>query len=331
MILLVGANGYLGQKLSETFKRKKKKFIKIDQTLKGRQKIDINDKFQLEKIFFNNKFKVIINCSCEPATSKLKNKIFKTNVGGNKNLIQLAERYKVKKFIFFSTSAVWVKDYRHPVNEKTKTFSVETYGKSKINAENDIIKSKLANWTIFRIPMIVSERRLGVLSLLFDFIINNKKIPLINNGNNLIQFIHIDDLVKFVLKSLNINEKEIYNLASEEILSLKELYLKLINSINSKSKLIFFKDFGLLYMLSILNKINISPLNIYHLKMLKYSLVMDTKKITKKYNLKAKIKTSDMMISALKAYKNKKKFSKYETEITSPIRMGILKIFYYFF
>ena len=44
--------------------------------------------------------------------------------------------------------------------------------------------------------MIVSERRLGVISLLFDFIINNKKIPLINNGNNLIQFIHIDDLIK---------------------------------------------------------------------------------------------------------------------------------------
>ena len=64
MILLVGANGYLGQKLSETFKRKKKKFIKIDQTLKGSQKIDINDKYQLEKIFFKNKFKVVINCSC---------------------------------------------------------------------------------------------------------------------------------------------------------------------------------------------------------------------------------------------------------------------------
>ena len=49
-------------------------------------------------------------------------------------------------------------------------------------AEKNIIRSKLDNWTIFRVPMIVSEERLGVLSILFDFIINNKKIPVLNNA-----------------------------------------------------------------------------------------------------------------------------------------------------
>ena len=331
MILLVGANGFLGSKISEELIKKKKRFIRIDKSLKGKEKIDINDLEKLNKFFKKNKFKIIINCACEPATSKSKNKIIKTNVNGNQNLIDLAIKNNVKKYIFFSTSAIWVKDYKLPVNEKTKTFSLETYGKSKILAEKDIIKSKLNNWTIFRIPMIVSERRLGVLSLLFDFIINNKKIPMLNEGGNLLQFIHINDLTKFIIKSLNVKEKEVYNLASDEVLTLKELYLKLIKSINSKSKLIYLKDLGFLYILSVLNKINLSPLNIYHLKMLKYSLVMNTNKIKKKYKLTPKINTSDMMISALKAYKNKKKFYKNETEITSPVQMGILKIFYYFF
>ena len=58
---------------------------------------------------------------------------------------------------------------------------------------------------------------------------------------------------------------------------------------------------------------------------------MNTNKIKKKYKLTPKINTSDMMIDALKAYKNKKKFYKNETEITSPVKMGILKIIYYFF
>ena len=179
--------------------------------------------------------------------------------------------------------------------------------------------------------MIVSEERLGVLSLLFDFIINNKKIPVLNHGKNLIQFIHIQDLIRFIVKSCKINEKQIYNLASEEVLSLRELFLKLISSINSNSKIISFKDFGLTNLLSFLNKFRLSPLNIYHLKMLKYSLVMDTHKIKKKYKLRPKIKTSSMMISSLLNYKNKKNNYKNATEITSPIKMGILRLAYYIF
>jgi len=77
MILLVGANGFLGAKISEELIKKKKIFIRIDKSLKGKEKIDINDLEKLNKFFKKNKFKIIINCACEPATSKSKNKIIK--------------------------------------------------------------------------------------------------------------------------------------------------------------------------------------------------------------------------------------------------------------
>ena len=331
MILLVGAKGFLGSKLSKVLKNKKISFYQIDKKLKNKEKVNINNYNQLKQIFENNKINIVINCACEPATSKVKKNILETNVIGNKNLINLSIKHKVKKFIFFSTSAIWVKDYKKPVTEKTKVCPVETYGTSKVMAEKNIIRSKLNNWTIFRVPMIVSEERLGVLSILFDFIINNKKIPILNNGRNLIQFIHIEDLIKFILKSFSIKEKQIHNLGSEEFLSLKDLFLKLINAVNSNSKIISFKDFGYTNILSFLNRLNLSPLNIYHLKMLKFSLVMNSNKIKKKYNLKPKIKTSTMMISSLRAYKNKKKKFKNNSEITSPIKMGIIRLIYYLF
>jgi nucleoside-diphosphate-sugar epimerase len=331
MILVVGAKGFLGSKLSKILKKKKISFFKIDKKLKNAEKVNINNYYQLKKIFENNKIKIVINCACEPATSKVKRNIIKTNVFGNENLIKLSAKHKVKKFIFFSTSAIWVKNYKNPVTEKTKVCPVETYGISKVMAEKSITNSKLDNWTIFRVPMIVSEERLGVLSILFDFIINNKKIPILDKGQNLIQFIHIEDLIKFVLKSCSIKEKQIYNLGSEEFLSLKDLFLKLINAVNSNSKIISFKDYGYTNILSFLNRLNLSPLNIYHLKMLKYSLVMNSNKIKKKYNLKPKIKTSTMMISSLRAYKNKKKKINNNSEITSPIKMGVIRLLYYIF
>ena len=331
MILVVGANGFLGSKLSQTLLKKKIPFIKIDKNLKNQEKVDINNYDELKKLFKHHKIKIVINCACEPATSKVKKNIIETNVTGNKNLINLSTIHKVKKFIFFSTSAIWVKNYKKPVSEKTRVCPVETYGMSKVMAEKSIINSRLKSWTIFRVPMIVSEERLGVLSILFDFIINNKKIPILNNGKNLIQFIHIKDLIKFIIKSCSINEKQIYNLGSEEFLSLKNLFIKLINAVNSKSKIVSFRDYGYTKVFSFLNKLNLSPLNIYHLKMLKYSLVMNSDKIKKKYDLKPKIKTSTMMISSLRAYKNKKNKFNNTSEITSPLKMGIIIVLFYLF
>ena len=43
MILVVGANGFLGSKLSQTLLKKKIPFIKIDKNLKNQEKVDINN------------------------------------------------------------------------------------------------------------------------------------------------------------------------------------------------------------------------------------------------------------------------------------------------
>ena len=46
--------------------------------------------------------------------------------------------------------------------------------------------------------MIVSRERLGILSLLFDLILLNKKVPLIGTGENILQFLHAEDLSNFI-------------------------------------------------------------------------------------------------------------------------------------
>ena len=331
MILIIGSHGFLGSMLSKSFIKKKYLIRKIDKNSKSiSEKIDIRDYDALEKIFKKNKFKFVINCACEPATTRGKKKIFSTNFLGNKNLISLCEKYNIKKYIFFSTSAIWAKNYFKPVKESTPVNPIEYYGLSKVLAEKSILKSNLNNWTIFRVPMIVSSSRLGVLSILFDFILNNKKIPLLGNGENRLQFLHIDDLFKYIEKSLTIKEKEIYNLASNQTITFRNLILELIRSVSSKSKIIFIKDIGFTFVLKILNKIGLSPLNIYHLTMLKSSLTLDCSKIKKNYKFDPDIKTADMIKEALMGYKNKS-FTNVKTQITSPLKMGILKIIYSFF
>ncbi len=326
MILIIGANGFFGNQLQKLFLKKKIKFFPSDISLKNESYLDIRDLVSIKNFFSKNKITIVINCSCEPATSKSKRKLWDTNVRGNQNLIKACEEFKIKKYIYISTSAIWVKNYKKSIKEDEEYCPVENYGNSKVQAEKDIKKSNLINWTIFRVPMIVSKDRLGILSLLFDLILSNKKIPLLESGKNILQFLHAEDLSNCIYLSLNANEKSIYNLGSEEKISLKDLVEKLILNSNSKSKIISIKDFGVTKTLSFLNKLNLSPLNIYHLNMLKYSLTLNSDKIYKNYNYKPEIKTSDMILEALQNYQNKSSDNKINTEITNPIRPGIFKL-----
>ena len=73
-VAITGANGFLGSRLCITLKSRNIDFIKIDKSLSGDEKIDINDFNQLETFIKSKNIKTIINCACEPATSKIKKK-----------------------------------------------------------------------------------------------------------------------------------------------------------------------------------------------------------------------------------------------------------------
>lgn len=326
MILIVGSQGFLGSELVKYFK--KKKIFQLDKkNSKNHNNVNIAKLLKLENIFKKKKIKYVINVAAEPASSKCKEKIWETNVIGNRNLIFLCEKYKIQKYIFISTSALFVKNYNKPVTENTKPNPIESYGFSKLKAEYDIINSNLNNYAILRCPMIVSKNRLGVLSLLFDLIKNNKIIPILGSGLNLLQFVGINDLIKIIDLSLSKIEKEVYNVASKEKITFVTLICKLIKLVKSDSKIINFPDIGFSIILSFLNKINLSPFNIYHLKMIKYSFTMNINKLINNYSYTPKENTSALIKDAFIYYLSNKN-DKIKTEITNPIKLGLLKILY---
>ena len=51
---------------------KENKFFPTDITLKGKNYLDIKDFISINEVFKRNNIKSVINCSCEPATSKSK-------------------------------------------------------------------------------------------------------------------------------------------------------------------------------------------------------------------------------------------------------------------
>ena len=258
--------------------------------------------------------------------------LWKTNISGTINIVSEAVKNKTKSFIFTSSNVAYGIPQTLPVTEETPLKPLEAYGKSKAQAENELAKFKdHINIQIFRCPVISGAGRLGLQAILFEFISENKNVYLLGDGLNKYQFVDVLDVADALEKASSISGFDIYNIGADEVLSLKELYQKVIGFAQSSSKIISLPKTPSLILLSILDKLNISPLGIYQYTMIGRSLYMDTRKIKKKLGWRPKKTNIDTFIENYKWYKeNKEKFTEIGSGNLSANRslpkMGVLKL-----
>ena len=68
---------------------------------------------------------------------------YKLNVGGTKNLLEVASRAKVKKFIFFSSVKAIGEENNQRLNDYAVPKPTTFYGKSKFQAEQLVLSKKI--------------------------------------------------------------------------------------------------------------------------------------------------------------------------------------------
>ena len=165
-ILVTGAAGYIGSKLSYDLIDRGYKVVAIDDLSTGHAKIvpkksifiktDITNITSLEKVFKNFKFDTVFHLAAKKKvdeSQKYPLKYFKSNVIGTKNLLDLIIKYKVKNLIFSSTCAVYGTKSSAGVSEKKLLIPESYYGYSKLISENTIVeyqKKYKFNYAILR-------------------------------------------------------------------------------------------------------------------------------------------------------------------------------------
>ncbi len=258
--------------------------------------------------------------------------LWKTNVSGTINIVSEAVKDKANSFIFTSSNVAYGIPKTLLAKEEGSLDALEIYGKSKAQAEKVLAEfKKNINIQIIRCPVITGIGRLGLQAILFEFIDENRNVYVLGEGNNKYQFADVTDVVTALEKVSHINGFDIYNIGSDEILTLRELYQKVIDFAKSKSKIVSLPKAPALMLLSILDKLNISPLGVYQYTMIGRSLFLDTKKIKEKLNWKPKKTNQDTFIDNYIWYKkNKGNFTEIGSGNFSANRslpkMGILKL-----
>ena len=251
-IIIFGGLGFLGCKLSNKLCQlgfdvvvadindqrltldKKINYIKIDLTKKSIDEyIDIKKK------------DIFINLASRQYHNKIpyfrRQQWFdELNLNVSKKTIQLAVRKEIDGYIFFSTDMVYGIPQGNKINETQKLNPIGEYGKSKLKAENElknISKNKIP-LTIFRPRLISGPGRLGIFKKLFSLIYNSNMVPIIGNGNNCYQMVSVEDCVSAIILAIQENiPNEVFNLASQEKIKVKNLINELIYHARSSSKI----------------------------------------------------------------------------------------------
>tara|TARA_B100000686_G_C16739173_1_gene945517 strand:- start:139 stop:945 length:807 start_codon:yes stop_codon:yes gene_type:complete len=238
-----------------------KKFIKIANNFKYiKFKGDIRKKKDVEKWIKNNNFDLIVHFAAVVPISMV-NKNYKlamnVNFNGTKNLIKMIKKYNsdLKWFFYSSSSHVYAYSKRK-IKENYKLKPITKYGRTKLNAENLIIKEfKNTNirHCIGRIFSIIDNKNKEFfLKSLINKIKNKNKIVKLDNLNHYRDFISTEQISKIIILLWKKKYSGIINIANGKKTNLKKIAIQFAKKSNKK---IFFNKNIKTCMIANINKL----------------------------------------------------------------------------
>lgn len=230
------------------------------------------------------------------------NELWSANVDGTKNVMECAKQLSIAKVVFTSTNCVFSTGFTEPVNEQTATQPIEIYGKSKLAAEEIITSYKDVSSVVVRCPTIIAAGRLGLLTILFDFVREGRRLYVVGDGSNRYSFISADDLADACLLAAQSSKSGLYNIGSDNVPSMRQLYSSLMQYAGKKPRIVSIPEAPTVMALKILNKLGLSPLGPYHYRMLAANFVFDTSKIKSEIEWRPTKTNTEILCSAYQYY-----------------------------
>ncbi len=191
--------------------------------------------------------------------------IFSTDIDGTRNLIDSASKHKVARFIHISSTAVYGIPDHHPLLETDKLDGVGPYGKAKIKAEEICLEYQKKGMCvpILRPKSFIGPERLGVFALFYDWAKDGKSFPVIGNGNNLYQYLDVEDLCEAIyLTATGDKEKvnKIFNIGAKEFGTVKEDFQAVLDYAGHGKQIRTFPAMPMILTLRVLDFFRLSPL-----------------------------------------------------------------------
>ena len=146
------------------------------------------------------------------------------NREGTAAMLWAAERAGVGKVIYTSSSAVYGVPDSNPVTEATPPAPREAYGRAKLDGELlcRAAVTRGLDVSIVRPRTIVGHGRLGIFSILFDWVADGADAIVFDGGHNRYQFVHAADLAAACLLAGGRPGPAEYNVGAQQFGTMRE-------------------------------------------------------------------------------------------------------------
>ena len=268
------------------------------------QMVDIRDAISVEKTVAEFKPDAIFHCAAVLAHDRQhRSDLWSTNVDGTANVAQAAIRGGVKALVFISSNCLWSTSWDRPVTEDDVPAPVEVYGRSKLAAEQHLgsLSAQLPV-KIIRTPTIVAAGRLGLLSILFEFIHEGRRVWLVGDGGNRYQFVSAEDLGSACLLLASSSSTGIFHVGSDNVPTVREMFGGVVQRAGTNARLTQLPRRPAIAALRLLSLVGLSPLGPYHYRMIASSFEFDTTRLRNATGWRPTIGNTEMLWRAYQFY-----------------------------
>jgi len=247
-IIVTGGCGFLGSHLVDRLISENYSVFVIDnlstgllENLNKKAKFffsDIEDEVQLSTIFkqvkphfiFHLAAKINISIKDESPVADVNNQLI-----GTLNLIKPSIKYKIKKFIYGSSVAVYGKQTFFPVSEGAIKKPDTSYGICKLCTEQYLDYYKKfhnLNYLSLRYSNIFGDRQkiigeVGVVAIFLDRLLKKKKLNIFGEGKLTRDFISVQDATELTFRCIKSKYNGCINIASGKEISTNQIIFQL--------------------------------------------------------------------------------------------------------
>jgi len=250
---------------------------------------------------------------------------------GTENMLQAALVNKINKVVYTSSSAVFGAPKTNPVSEKTLPNPAEEYGLAKYKGELRCLDyaGKGLDVSIIRPRTIMGHGRLGIFQILFEWIREGNNVPVFDNGDNIYQFVHADDLAEACILAGLKQGPSIYNCGTDRFGTMRSVLETLCKHAKTDSKVTSVPMVPAVVGMKIMSSLGLSPLGAYHALMYGRSMYFDISKAKQELGWAPKFSNEEMFVDSYEWYLKNRTNVMHQSGAShhrSPVKQGVLKL-----
>jgi nucleoside-diphosphate-sugar epimerase len=208
---------------------------------------------------------VVNNAALVPVARASRREYFDVNVGGTENALRAAAGSGAY-VLHISSTAIYGIPRELPIRRSTPFAALDTYGQSKLAAEEAVDRARAAGQTVglLRPRTLVGRGRLGLFDIVFARVRAGRRVPMFGQGHNRVQLCAVEDFCAAAVAAIDRRSPDSFNIGASTYGTVREDIAALIAAAATGARIQPVPAWAIRSVLQPLDAIGRSPFTPWH-------------------------------------------------------------------